>query len=140
VLSAAAVLGNASGYAIGSKAGPTVFDRPRSRLFKQKYVDQTHAFFEKYGNRAIVLARFVPIVRTFITVLAGVGSMGFRRFMVYSAIGGVVWATGVTLLGYFLGQVSVIRNHLELMLLAIVAVSVLPIAVEYLRARRKSAA
>ena len=135
VLSIAAIVGNASGYAIGSKVGPRIFQREDSRLFKKKYVDKTHDFFEKYGNRAIVLARFVPIVRTFITVLAGVGDMAFRRFMLYTGIGGVLWASGVTVLGYFLGQVDFVRNNLEVMLLAIVAVSVVPIGVEVLRAR-----
>jgi membrane-associated protein len=135
VLSAAALIGNASGYGIGAKAGPAVFDRKHSRIFKREYVDKTHTFFEKYGNRAILLARFVPIVRTFITVMAGVGKMGFRRFMTYSTIGGVVWATGVTLLGHLLGQVAFIRNNIEVMLLAIVLVSVIPIGIEYLRAR-----
>ncbi len=112
-----------------------MFHGRASRLFKQEYVDKTHAFFEKYGNRAIVLGRFVPIVRTFITVMAGVGAMGFRRFLTYSAIGGVVWATGVTLLGVGLGNVAVVRNNIELMLLAIVLVSVVPIGIEFLRAR-----
>jgi membrane-associated protein len=135
VLFLASLLGNASGYAIGTIVGPSIFQRDGSRIFKQKYVDKTHEFFEKYGNRAIVLARFVPIVRTFITVMAGVGSMGFRRFMVYSAIGGALWASGVTVLGYFLGQISFVRNNLEVMLLAIVAVSVVPIGIEVLRAR-----
>jgi membrane-associated protein len=133
VLTAAALIGNACGYYIGDKAGPRVFHRENSRLFKKEYVDKTHAFFEKYGNRAIVLARFVPIVRTFITVMAGVGSMRFRRFIVYSAIGAVLWASGVTLLGHSLGKVTLVRNHIELMLLAIVLVSVLPIMFEYLR-------
>ena len=135
VLSIAAIVGNASGYAIGNKVGPRIFQREDSRLFKKKYVDKTHDFFEKYGNRAIVLARFVPIVRTFITVLAGVGDMAFRRFMLYTGIGGVLWASGVTVLGYFLGQVDFVRNNLEVMLVAIVAVSVVPIGVEVLRAR-----
>ncbi|NUR06249.1 MAG: DedA family protein [Nocardioidaceae bacterium] len=135
VLFVAAIVGNACGYAIGSKVGPRIFDRDDSRLFKKKYVEKTHEFFEKYGNRAIVLARFVPIVRTFITVMAGVGSMGFRRFMVYSAIGGLLWASGVTVLGYFLGQVAFVRNNIEAMLIAIVLVSVIPIGIEFLRAR-----
>ncbi len=135
VLTVAAVVGNACGYAIGAKAGPRIFQRENSRLFKQAYVDKTHAFFEKYGNRAILLARFVPIVRTFITVMAGVGTMRFRQFMVYSTIGAVLWATGVTLLGHFLGNIDLVRNHLELMLLAIVAISVIPIGAEYLRHR-----
>ena len=135
VLFLAAIIGNACGYGIGLKAGPRLFDRDDSRLFKKKYVDKTHEFFEKYGNRAIVLARFVPIVRTFITAMAGVGDMGFRRFIVYSAIGGLIWAPGVTILGYYLGQVDFVRNHIEVMLLAIVAVSVVPIGIEVLRAR-----
>jgi len=135
VLFVAAIAGNACGYAIGRKAGPRVFQRQHSRLFQQKYVDKTHDFFEKYGNRAIVLARFVPIVRTFITVMAGVGGMSFRRFMIYSAVGGALWATGVTVLGYYLGQVDLIRNNIELMLLAIVLISVVPVGFEVLRAR-----
>jgi membrane-associated protein len=135
VLAVAAVAGNACGYWIGRKAGPAVFDKEDSRLFKREYVEKTHTFFERYGNRAIVLARFVPIVRTFITVMAGVGNMGFRRFMTYSAIGGTIWAVGVTVLGYYLGQVALIRQHIELMLLVIVAISVIPIVIEFLRAR-----
>jgi len=135
VLSVAAIVGNASGYAIGAKAGPAMFQRDDSRLFKKKYVDKTHEFFETYGNRAIVLARFVPIVRTFITAMAGVGDMGFRRFMVYSTIGGTLWASGVTILGYYLGQIDFVRNNLEAMLLAIVLISVIPIGIEVLRAR-----
>lgn len=135
VLTIAALVGNACGYYIGDRAGPKIFHREDSRIFKKEYVDKTHAFFEKYGNRAIVLGRFVPIVRTFITVMAGVGTMGIRRFMVYSAVGGVLWATGVTMLGYALGNVGFVKNNLEIMLLAIVAVSLLPIFIEYLRHR-----
>ena len=135
VLFVAAMIGNACGYAIGAKVGPSVFHREDSRIFKKKYVDKTREFFDAYGNRAIVLARFVPIVRTFITVMAGVGEMGFRRFMAYSAIGGALWASGVTVLGYYLGQVELVRNNIEAMLLAIVLISVVPIAVELLRAR-----
>jgi len=135
VLTFAALVGNACGYGIGAKAGPAIFHRPESRIFKQEYVQKTHEFFEKYGNRAIVLARFVPIIRTFITVMAGVGSMGFRRFMIYTTVGGVLWATGVTVLGYFLGQIAFVRDNVEAMLLLIVFISVLPIGVEFLRAR-----
>jgi len=135
VLSAAALAGNACGYGIGTLAGESIFDRPNSKLFKQQYVARTHAFFENYGNRAVVLARFVPIVRTFITVMAGVGTMGFRRFMAYSAIGAVLWACGVTVLGYFLGQVDFLRAHIEVLLLILVLISLLPIGVEFLRHR-----
>ena len=135
VLTAAALAGNACGYGIGTVAGESIFQRPNARLLKPKYVERTHAFFEKYGNRAVVLARFVPIVRTFITVMAGVGTMGFRRFMAYTAIGGVFWACGVTVLGYFLGQVDFLRAHIETMLLILVLISVLPLGVEFLRHR-----
>jgi membrane-associated protein len=138
LMTLAAIAGNVVGYAIGARAGPAILSRPDSRLFKQSYVDKTRLFFDKYGNRAIVLARFVPIVRTFITVVAGVAGMSFRRFITYSAIGGVLWATGVTLLGYYLGQIALVREHIELMLLAIVAVSVLPIAFELLRVQLTS--
>lgn len=139
LLSIAAVLSNVVGYLVGAWVGPGLFDRPDSRFFKQAYVAKTHAFFEKYGNRAIVLARFVPIVRTLITLAAGFGQMTMRRFVVYSAIGGVVWATGVTLLGYFLGRITFVRSHVELILIAIVALSIVPIALEALRARRAPA-
>ena len=137
VLTIAAFAGNVVGYEIGRKAGPALFHRPDSRLFKQRYVDQTVAFFDKYGARAIVLARFVPVVRTFITVTAGVGRMDRRRFLSYTALGAVLWATGITLLGHSLGSVDFIANNLEAIALLIVLVSVLPMVVEYLRARRK---
>jgi len=137
ILSAAAFAGNAVGYEIGRKAGPALFHRPDSRIFKQQYVDQTVAFFDKYGARAIVLARFVPVVRTFITVTAGVGRMDRRKFLSYTAIGAVLWATGVTVLGYFLGSVAFIANNLEAIAVLIVLVSILPMIVELLRARSK---
>jgi membrane-associated protein len=137
LLVVAAVLGNACGYWIGRTAGPAVFDKPRSRLFKPQHVAKTQEFFDRYGNRAIVLGRFVPIVRTFITVMAGVGRMDARRYLTYSLIGGVAWAAGVTLLGFWLGQFAFVKANIELMLVAIVLVSVLPMVVEVLRARRE---
>jgi len=135
VLTVAAVAGNLCGYWIGRKAGPPIFTRPDSRFFKQEYVDKTFGFFDKYGNRSIVLARFVPIVRTFITVAAGVGKMDPRRYMIYTGIGGLFWASGVTVLGYYLGQIDFVRENIEAMLILIVLVSVLPIIVEVLKAR-----
>lgn len=132
-LTLAAFLGNAAGYEIGRASGPKVFGRSDSRLFKREYVDKTVLFFDKYGARAIVLARFVPIVRTFITVVAGVGQMDRRRYLTYSGIGAVLWATGVTLLGRVLGGVPVVRDNIEVMLLVIVLVSVVPIGIEGLR-------
>ncbi|GAA4998909.1 VTT domain-containing protein [Actinopolymorpha pittospori] len=131
----AACVGNVVGYGIGYRVGPAVFGKGDSRLFKREYVEKTHAFFTRYGARAIVLARFVPIVRTFITVTAGVGRMDFRRFITYTTIGGVIWGAGVTALGYFLGQVSVIRSNIELMLVVVVLISVVPIGLEFLRVR-----
>jgi membrane-associated protein len=138
LISVAAVAGNQVGYAIGRRAGPAVFRRPNSTLFKAEYVERTSAFFETYGGRAIVLARFVPIVRTFITVMAGAGRMDYRKYMTYTLLGGALWGTGVTVLGYFLGQVPLIRDNIEAMLLVIVAISVLPMAVELLRGRLSS--
>ena len=135
VLTIAAFAGNVVGYEIGRKAGPALFRRPDSRFFKQKYIDQTVGFFDKYGARAVILARFVPIVRTFITVTAGVGRMDRRRFFGYSAIGAVLWATGITVLGYFLGSVPFVASNLEVILLLLVLVSVLPAIVEVWRAR-----
>lgn len=135
LITVAAVAGNLVGYGIGRRAGPAVFRRPDSRLFKQEYVDKTVGFFDRYGARAIVLARFVPIVRTFITVMAGVGRMPFRRYALYSTVGGVLWGTGVTLLGFWLGRIELVRSNIEIMLIAIVALSLVPIAVELLRSR-----
>jgi membrane-associated protein len=139
LLTVAAIVGNLVGYAIGYRAGPAIFHRDDSRLFKASHVARTHAFFEKHGVKAVVLARFVPIVRTFITVVAGVGQMPFRSYAVFSTIGAVLWATGVTVLGYFLGQVAFIRDNVEVILLVVVLVSVTPIAIEGLRHRRQVA-
>lgn len=136
LLTVAAIAGNLTGYWVGHRAGPRLFSRPDSRLFRQEYVVKTGAFFAKYGSKAIVLARFVPIVRTFITAMAGIGAMNLRTYAVYSAIGGTLWATGVTLAGYYLGNVPIVADHIELILIGIVGVSVIPIAIEALRHRR----
>ena len=137
-ISAAAWLGNLSGYAIGYKVGPALFSKPDARLFKQEYVDKTYAFFDRYGNRAIVLARFVPIVRTFITMAAGVGRMPFARFATYSAVGAVLWGTGITLLGYWLGSFTFIKDNIDLIAIGIVIVSVIPMVVEFLREKSRT--
>ena len=136
----AAVLGNACGYWIGRSAGPAVFERPRSRMFRPEHVVKTQEFFDRYGNRAIVLGRFVPIVRTFITVMAGVGRMEPRRYLTYSVFGGVAWAAGVTVLGYWLGQFALVKANIEFMIIAIVIASILPMVVEIVRARRRGQA
>jgi membrane-associated protein len=137
VLSAAAFLGNVVGYEIGRAVGAPLYERD-GRFLKNRYFDQTNAFFEQHGNNALVIGRFVPVVRTFITVVAGIGRMDRRRFFTWSLVGAVLWATGITLLGYFLGQAfPVLQDKLELAVLAIVAVSLVPALVEYLRHRRR---
>ena len=138
VLPLAAIAGNLVGYGIGHRAGPAVFKREESRFFKAEYVEQAHGFFQRHGARTIVLARFVPIVRTFATVMAGASRMDLRVFTLYSVIGGVAWAAGVTALGHWLGQVDVVREHIELFALGVVVLSLVPVAVELLRARRRS--
>lgn len=132
----AAVAGNLVGYYIGYRAGPAVFARPNSRIFKQEYVEKTAAFFDKHGGRAIVLARFVPIVRTLITFMAGSAKMDPRAFVIYSMVGALLWAVGVTVLGYQLGEVDFVRDNIEPILLGVVALSVLPIIVHVLRERK----
>ncbi|WBB73923.1 VTT domain-containing protein [Micromonospora sp. WMMD1128] len=135
----AAVIGDQAGYLFGKRVGPSLFRRPNSRLFKQENVRRADAFFARYGARSIVLARFVPIVRTFTPVIAGVSRMHYRAFVTYSVLGGVLWGTGVTVLGYFLGQISFVASHIELILIAIVLISVLPIGIQLLRSRHRSA-
>ena len=126
----AAFVGPQSGYWIGRLSGPKIFHRPDSRIFKQAYVDRTHAFFERYGGRAIVLAQFVPFVRTYIPVAAGVGKMPYSRFVRFNVIGALVWGVGVTMLGYWLGRFDVVKNNIEIALMLIVFVSVLPMVFE----------
>ncbi|MER7799788.1 VTT domain-containing protein [Streptomyces parvulus] len=133
----AAVIGDQVGYMIGKFFGPKLFSRPNSKLFKQENLEKAHEFMEKYGPKAIVLARFVPIVRTFAPIVAGAGRMKYRTFLTYNVIGGVAWGTGVTLAGYWLGQIEFIRTNVEAILVLIVVVSVVPIAIEYLRERKK---
>jgi membrane-associated protein len=133
----AAIAGNLMGYWIGYRAGPAVFNRPDSRFFKTEYVEQAHAFFDKHGARTILLARFVPILRTFATVMAGASRMDFRVYAIYSVIGGIAWGSGVTALGHWLGQVDVIRHNIELFAIVIVVISVIPVGIELLRARRR---
>ncbi|MDP9395483.1 MAG: VTT domain-containing protein [Actinomycetota bacterium] len=137
LIALSAIAGDQVGYYLGKKAGPAIFHRPDSRFFKQEYVDHAYAYFDRYGPRTIVMARFVPIVRTFAPVVAGVGRMRYRTFVTYNVVGGVLWGAGVTALGYFLGQFAFVAKHIELILIGIVVVSVLPMAAELLRARSR---
>ena len=136
----AAVLGDQVGYWFGAKVGPSLFDKPESRLFKPAHVQRAHGFLEKYGSRTIVLARFVPIVRTFAPIVAGVGKMRYRTFITYNVIGGIAWGAGVTSLGYFLGQREFIKNNIEVAIIAIVFISVLPVLFEVWKHRKEVAA
>ena len=122
----AAVLGDQCAYFIGRRIGPALFDREDSRIFKKRYVDESHAFFERHGPKTIILARFVPIVRTYAPVLAGVSAMRYRVFLTYNIVGGIVWGAGMTVLGYYLGNVSVVKSNLQLVILLIVFLSILP--------------
>ncbi len=134
----AAIAGNMVGYEIGRRGGPAVFNKPDSRLFKPEYVERTQAFFDRYGPLAIVLGRFVPVVRTFITVMAGAGRMNFRTYAIYTVIGGVLWTVSVTMLGYFLGNVAFIADNIELLLLGGVLISVVPVGLGLFRHTRSS--
>ncbi len=134
-ISVAAWLGDQTGYWIGRKVGPAVFNRPNSRLFKHENVERAHAFFERYGARAIILAHFVPVMRTFVPVAAGVGEMDYRRFLKYNIWGVIGWGTGVTLMGYYLGKIAFVAEHVEYFTIGFVILSTIPIAIEALRAR-----
>ena len=134
----AAVTGDQVGYLFGRKVGPSLFDRPQSRLFNPKNIEKAHAFFEKHGSKTIVMARFVPIVRTFAPIVAGVGKMNYRTFVIYNIVGGALWGIGITTLGYFLGEVSWIESNIEIALILIVVISVLPMAIEICRHRRST--
>lgn len=136
LLPLAAISGNLVGYWIGRTAGPAVFHRPDRRFFTAGHVTRSQAFFDRNGARTILLARFVPVVRTFATVMAGASRMDLRRYALYSVIGGVTWAAGVTTLGFWLGQIALVRDHVELFILGIVAVSLVPVVIEVVRGRR----
>ncbi len=143
VLTVAAIAGNITGYYLGRLIGPPLF-KPRGgligKIFDPHYVDVTHQFFDKYGSRALVLARFVPMVRTFVTLVAGIAGMSFRVFIKWTALGGILWVALVTSLGFFLGQIPFIKNNIEAALAAIVVFSLIPMAIEYLNGRRAKAA
>lgn len=144
VLIVAAVLGNVVGYWVGKKVSPWLF-KPRAgfigKVFSQKHLTQTHNFFERYGSKALVMGRFVPFVRTFVTMVAGAAGMGFRTFIVWTGIGAVGWVVSVTLLGFFLGRIEFIKNNIDAVLVVIVLVSVIPMLIEaWLHKRREAVA
>lgn len=136
VIGLAAFIGDQVGYQIGKASGPRVFNKPDSRFFRREYVDKTHEYFERFGGRTIIIARFIPIVRTFAPVVAGVARMPYRTFVTYNFIGALLWGVGVTLLGYWLGGFEFVQKYIEIILIAIVAISAIPIFIELGRAFR----
>lgn len=136
LLSISAWLGDQTGYWIGRKLGPAVFNRPDTRFFSSKNVEATSRFFDRYGAKAIILAHFVPIMRTFVPVAAGVGKMDYRRFLKLNIIGVIGWGSGVTVLGYFLGAIPFVQEHVEWVTLAFIVISFIPILMELIKARR----
>jgi membrane-associated protein len=137
---AAAIAGDQVGYLFGKKVGANLFQRPQSRLFKPEHVSKAQAFFDRHGPKTIVLARFVPIVRTFAPVLAGVGKMRYRTFVVFNVMGGLLWAVGVTTAGYYFGDIDVVKNNIEIAIVGIIAISLLPVAIGFMGQRRAAAA
>src|ERR1700724_871866 len=135
LLTGACLLGDWSGYQLGRRAGPAIFNRPDSRFFKQEYLQRTKAFYEKHGGKTIIYAKFVPIIRTFAPFVAGVAQMRYSRFLAFDIFGGIGWVTSMTLAGYFLGGVPIIRTNFEKVVVAIVLVSVLPIVFQAARSR-----
>jgi membrane-associated protein len=141
LLIAAAIVGDSVGYAIGRRLGPRLFTRPKSLLFNPRHVERTRIFYERHGARTIVIARFVPIVRTFAPVVAGVGEMRYRRFVFYNVTGGIAWVTSMTWAGYLLGQaVPNIGDHIHIVVGIVILLSLVPIAVELVRERRRRSA
>jgi membrane-associated protein len=137
VLMSAAIIGDSTGYLLGRSTGPRIFNRPDSRLFKREYVTRTQQFYEKYGGKTIIYARFVPIIRTFAAFVAGVARMPYLRFLPFSVCGGIGWVAFMTLLGYKLGKVAFIRQHFEKVVFLIIAISLLPAITEVIKARRR---
>ena len=137
-LMAAAILGDSTNYFLGRRTGPRIFSRPDSRLFKQEYVTRTTAFYERYGGKTIIFARFAPIIRTFAPFLAGVGGMSYSRFLSFSVCGNIGWVFLLTMLGYGLGNVQFVRRNFDVAILVIILISLLPTFMEVVKARRST--
>ncbi len=140
LLCIAAISGDTTGYAIGRRTGPLIFKRPKSLLFNPAHIERAQRFYDKYGGKTIVLARFIPIVRTFAPVVAGVGRMAYRRFLAFNIFGGIGWILSMTAAGYFLGTLPGVDKYLHVIIIAVILVSFLPAIVEIGRERRKRGA
>jgi len=138
LLSAAAILGDTVNYWIGSLIGSKVFNYENSRIFRKEYLDKTHRFYEKYGGKTIIIARFVPIVRTFAPFVAGVGAMTYMKFLAYNIAGGLLWIFSITLAGYYFGNIPIVKNNFTIVIIAIVIISILPGVIEYILHRRRA--
>jgi membrane-associated protein len=137
LVTAAAFAGDQNAYWIGRRVGPRLFNRPDSRFFKREHIEETHRYFERYGGATVIIARFVPIVRTYSAASAGIGRMHYPKFAAYDLVGAVLWGCGVTLLGYLLGNVPFVQKNIELLLVGIIALSLVPVALAALRTRRQ---
>lgn len=137
ILSAAAILGDSANYGIGHALAPQIFQHQKIPFLKQEYLERTEKFFEKYGGKTIIIARFVPVVRTFAPFLAGVGAMRYRRFLLYNVAGGLLWVFSLTLAGYYFGALELVKENFSLVILGIIVVSLLPGAIEFLRHRKQ---
>lgn len=136
LLIVAAILGDASNYTIGRLFGKRLFSNPKSKIFRQSYLEKTHSFYDKHGGKTIILARFVPIVRTFAPFVAGMGNMNYRHFAAYNVIGGVAWVVAFSYAGYFFGRLPFVQENLKLLLLAIIVLSILPPIIEVWKNKR----
>ena len=137
LLITAAIVGDTVGYWIGRKAGPALFNRPRSRFFNPAHLRRAHDFYEKHGSKTIILARFIPIVRTFAPVVAGMGKMNYRRFVAFNVFGGMGWVLSMTLIGYYLGHFAWVRKNIEIVILIVVFLSILPGIIAFVREKMK---
>ncbi|MEW6050462.1 MAG: DedA family protein [Candidatus Zixiibacteriota bacterium] len=138
LLCCASIAGDSTNYWIGHFIGPKVLAKENSRILKKKYLDRTHKFYEKYGGKTVIIARFVPIVRTFAPFLAGVGAMNYPRFIVFCVIGALLWVGGFVWAGYFFGNLPFVKDNFSIVIVAIILISVLPGVVEYFRHRKRS--
>ncbi len=140
VLSIAAIVGDTVGYSIGYRTGPLIFKKPKSLLFDPEHINRAHRFYEKYGGKTIILARFLPLIRTFAPVVAGVGRMNYMKFVFYNIFGGIGWVVSMISVGYFLGSIPGVDKYLHIIIILVIVISFIPGAIEYIKEKKKSGA